>query len=162
MKARILVVVTFLMLMLATAANMATAASGVDKKLEEKATSIEGQLMAPCCWSSTISQHYSETADEIRRDIRTMLGMGKSEREILDYYVSVYGERILASPSARGFNLLAWLLPGIFFTGCALFVLLLLRRWTASRTVKAEAGSSVEPIDESYMRRLEKELKEFE
>jgi cytochrome c-type biogenesis protein CcmH len=151
-----ILVVTSLSLMLAVAAAAA------DEKLEEQAVTIEGKLMAPCCWSSTISQHYSATADEIRRDIRKMLGAGKSEREILDYYVSVYGERILASPAARGFNLLAWLLPGIFFVGCAIFVIILLRRWTGSRSAQITAAPPEEQPDERYMRRLEKELKEFE
>jgi cytochrome c-type biogenesis protein CcmH len=161
MKSRALAV-TALLLTVGAVFNVWTAASTVDKKLEERALAIEGKLMAPCCWSSTISQHYSEIADEIRRDIRTMLGAGKSEREVLDYYVSVYGERILASPSARGFNLLAWLLPGMFFLACAAFILWLLRRWTVSRSVQTTAGSPGVPVDENYMRRMEKELKEFE
>jgi cytochrome c-type biogenesis protein CcmH len=161
MRGRVFVV-TSLLLLLAAAPATSTAGTAVDKKLEEQALGIEGKLMAPCCWSSTISQHYSETADEIRRDIRKMLGAGKSEREILDYYVSVYGERILASPSARGFNLLAWLLPGVFFVACAAFVLLLLRRWTVSRSVQTTVDAPGGPVDESYLRRLEKELKEFE
>jgi cytochrome c-type biogenesis protein CcmH len=149
-----MVISAFLILTLTAAAQ--------DSKLEDRAVAIEGKLMAPCCWSSTISQHYSETADEIRRDIRKMLVAGKSEREILDYYVSVYGERILASPPAHGFNLLAWLLPGIFFLGCAVFVVLLLRRWTLSRSVQVTAEAPGEPLDERYASRLEKELKDFE
>lgn len=157
MGAKILVL-TSLLLLLAAAAAVAAG----DEKLEEHAIAIEGKLMAPCCWSSTISQHYSTTADEIRRDIRSMLNAGKSEREILDHYVSIYGERILASPSARGFNLLAWLLPGIFFIACAFYVVLLLHRWTLSRSAHVTADSSAKPLDGIYMRRLEKELREFE
>ena len=161
MKVRTLVILS-VVIGLATALGQASVPSATDKTLEEHAVAIEGKLMAPCCWSSTVSQHYSEAADEIRRDVRTMLGAGKSEREILDYYVSVYGERILASPSARGFNLLAWVLPGIFFAACAVFVILLLRRWTISTSVSAPSNSRTEPVDERYMTRLEKELKEFE
>lgn len=157
MGAKILVLTSLLLTLAVTAA----VAAG-DEKLEEHAIAIEGKLMAPCCWSSTISQHYSATADEIRLDIRNMLSAGKSEREILDHYVSIYGERILASPSARGFNLLAWLFPGIFFVACAFYVVLLLHRWTLSRSANIAADSPGKPLDDSYMRRLEKELREFE
>ena len=77
----------------------------------EKAREIEDDLIAPCCWSQPVSQHYSEAAEQIRREVRAMVAEGKSRNEILDYYVAKYGERILAAPRAKGFNSLAYILP---------------------------------------------------
>jgi cytochrome c-type biogenesis protein CcmH len=130
--------------------------------LEEKAREIEGKLMAPCCWSSPVSQHYSQAAEDIRRGVRGMLASGKSEQEILDYYVSVYGERILASPRPRGFNLLAWVLPAIFFIAGVLFLAFLLRRWTRQKPPLASEGSPELQLDERCRIRLEEELRDFE
>lgn len=87
--------------------TLTLATSVWDQTLEEKARAIEGKLMAPCCWSQPVAQHYSQAAGEIRRGVREMLAAGKSEQKILEYYVANHGERILASPRARGFNLLA-------------------------------------------------------
>lgn len=130
--------------------------------LEEKAREIDGKLMAPCCWSSPVSQHYSQAAEDIRRGVRGMLASGKSEQEILDHYVSIYGERILASPRPRGFNLLAWVLPVIFFVAGIVFLALLLRRWTRQKPGFAAADSPDVPLDERFQIRLEEELKNFE
>jgi cytochrome c-type biogenesis protein CcmH len=131
------------------------------KTLNEQASAIDSKLMAPCCWSSTVSQHYSQAADDIRRGVREMLDAGKSEQEILDYYVSVYGERILASPPAHGFNLLVWVLPGIFFIASSVFLILLFRSWMASRPAPAVVELPGAQLDERYQRRLEKELNDL-
>lgn len=141
---------------------MMLASSAWCQTLEDTAHEIEGKLMAPCCWASPVSQHYSQTADEIRRGIREMLAAGKSEKDILDFYVSVYGERVLASPPARGFNLLAWALPGIFFVAGIVFLCFLLRRWTRRKPTSVEADLPAAQLDERYRARLDQELRDFE
>jgi cytochrome c-type biogenesis protein CcmH len=40
-----------------------------------------------------------------------MLKEGKSEREILDYFVSIYGESILAEPPKKGIYNFLWIMP---------------------------------------------------
>ena len=84
-----------------------------DKQIDAKAREIEDNLIAPCCWSQPVSQHYSPVAEQIRKEVRSMVAAGKSRDEILDYYVAEYGERILAAPRAKGFNLTAYILPWV-------------------------------------------------
>lgn len=59
---------------------------------------IEGELMAPCCYSQTIDVHDSEIAQQMRGEVTAMVLAGKSENEVLDYYKTEYGESILAVP----------------------------------------------------------------
>jgi cytochrome c-type biogenesis protein CcmH len=133
-----------------------------DRTLEERAREIDGKLMAPCCWSGPVSQHDSQAAREIRQQTREMLAAGKSEQEILDYYVSLYGERILASPRPRGFNLLVWILPWLLLVAGIAFLTLLLRHWMRRKPAMTEAGSAGGPLDESLQLRIDQELKDFE
>ncbi|HOQ61670.1 MAG TPA: cytochrome c-type biogenesis protein CcmH, partial [Vicinamibacterales bacterium] len=79
----------------------AAAAVPVD---EREAKRIEALLIAPCCWSQQVSVHQGPVVDEIRQDIRRLLGEGKTRQQILDVYVARYGDRILAEPPARGFS----------------------------------------------------------
>jgi len=139
---------------------MITAPRG--QAIEERAREIDGKLMAPCCWSQPVAQHYSQAADEIRRGVREMLAAGKSEREILDHYVSVHGERILASPRARGFNLLAWVMPAVFFLAGVVLLALILRNWVRRNVVRAPVGSTETQVDDRYRVRIDQELKDFD
>ena len=141
---------------------MMCAAPAQDRTLEERAHEIDGKLIAPCCWSQPVSQHYSQVAEEIRQQTRQMLAAGRSEREILDYYVSVYGERILASPHPHGFNLLVWILPWMSLLAGIAFLVLLLLHWARRAPALAEERPSGDQLDESLRVRMEQELKDFE
>jgi cytochrome c-type biogenesis protein CcmH len=133
-------------------------AQGAAQATDEIARRIEGKLMAPCCWAEPVSQHRSPVADEMRRDIRRMLGEGRSEQEILGAYVARYGERILTSPPARGFNLVLYILPWVFGITAILGLSLIIRRWLGSRPAAAPSP----PINSRDEERIEQELRDLE
>jgi cytochrome c-type biogenesis protein CcmH len=119
---------------------------------------IEDNLIAPCCWSQPVSQHYSAVAEQIRTEVRAMVAQGMTRDEILDHYVAQYGERILASPRAEGFNMLAYVLPWAALLFGAWLLIVLIKR------LRSPAPSPT-PVDVPYARyasRIEREMKEFE
>jgi cytochrome c-type biogenesis protein CcmH len=144
---------------------LAVALSGpsVDPSVEARAREIEARIIAPCCWTQPVSRHYSEVALEIRKQVREMLAAGKSEEQILDFYVARYGERILATPRARGFNMLVYVLPWAGLVAGIALVGLVLRKWLSLRAVSAagEISSAAAP-DAEYDARIERELRELE
>ncbi len=131
---------------------------GRDQTIDETARRIEGKLMAPCCWAEPVSQHLSPVAEEMRREIRKMLGEGRSEQEILDTYVARYGVRILTSPPARGFNLVLYILPWLFGITAILGLSLIIRRWLGSRP----AAATSPPFNARDEERIEQELRDLE
>lgn len=127
--------------------------------IEEKAREIETELIAPCCWTQQVSQHYSNVADQMRQEIRGMLTAGKTKQEILDFYVSRYGERVLAKPRARGFNLLVYVLPLVFLALGAGVVTVFLRR---SRAQPATQEAAPTALGNGYDRRIAEELRDLD
>ena len=134
------------------------AGAAAPASLEEQAHDLEGQLIAPCCWRQSVADHLSPEADRMRGEIRTLLQEGKSQEEILNFYVTQYGQAILAKPPYRGFNVLAYVLPGCF--------LLLLGGglgWVAIKSRRQSAAPLGEVVPPSgYTVRLEQALKELE
>lgn len=59
---------------------------------------LEDKLMAPCCYSQTIRVHMSAEAEQMREEVTDMVIAGKSERDIIKYYKTKYGETILVVP----------------------------------------------------------------
>jgi cytochrome c-type biogenesis protein CcmH len=80
--------------------------------IEAEAEKIEGKLMSPCCMTNTVAVHESGASYEIRREIRAMLADGRTEAEIIDFYIAKHGPQILAIPEAKGFSLATYLFPG--------------------------------------------------
>ena len=89
------------------------------------------------------------------------LRQGETKEEILQYFESRYGERILATPRKRGFNLILWFLPFVFVSLAAIVIYGLIRRWSARMPKKATAAPDENHFAE-YSERLEKELKQFD
>jgi|GEM_PF-677830 len=128
------------------------------KQASDKAREIEDNLIAPCCWSQPVSQHDSDIAQQIRSEVSSMVAAGKSREEILNYYVSKYGERILVTPRARGFNTLAYILPWAALPIGAWFLTLLLKKLRSPAPSPAPA-----PLPDSrYASVIEKEMKELD
>jgi len=73
------------------------------------AMDIKRSLVSPCCWAGTV--YDLDHNPEIEEKVDRFIAMGKTKQEILDYFVGLHGERILAIPKAEGFNIMAWGAP---------------------------------------------------
>jgi cytochrome c-type biogenesis protein CcmH len=137
----------------------ALAAFGAENRQDaEKAREIEDNLIAPCCWSQPVSQHYSEVAEQIRNEVSAMVAAGKSRQEILDYFASKYGERILATPRPRGFNAIVYVLPWAALAVGAGLLFIMLKKLRSP--VPTPAPESVP--QNAYASKVEKELKDLD
>lgn len=116
-------------------------------------------LMSPCCWSGTADAHTSQIAYDMRAQIREALAQGGTEKEILEAYVTQYGERILARPTKQGFNLLAWVLPFFALLAGGFALWRFLRR---NVEIKPAPLVTTNAVNDPYVQRLEKELHEFD
>ncbi len=79
--------------------------------LEDQIAEISGELMCPVCEGQSVAESNAQLARDMRAVIKTKLLEGHSKEEIIDYFISSYGETILASPPPRGFSFILWLLP---------------------------------------------------
>lgn len=96
--------------------------------LEERAQSVDKQLICPYCPAETIDQAQVPQAREMRAFVREKLAEGWTEQQILDYFSAPerYGLRVLAEPPKSGSTLTIWLLPPavLLLAGIILFFVL--------------------------------------
>jgi cytochrome c-type biogenesis protein CcmH len=115
-------------LILAVGAAPAQAPPHLTPEQEALARRLEGMLIAPCCFVSTVAEHRSPLSDKVREEVRAMVAGGATETEVLDAFVAKYGERILAAPTAQGFNLFAYVLPVVFIVAGLIVIVVVMRR----------------------------------
>ena len=131
---------------------------------ERIAKRIETKLIAPCCFTQPVATHYSPAADQVRSETRRLLAGGATEQEVLEAYVAKYGEQILAQPRARGFGLLAWMVPPLALFSATVGLILTLRHWirqTATASVETEPATETNR-DDSYLERLRSDIQQFD
>lgn len=126
---------------------------------EGAAKSIEGRLLAPCCWNQTLDVHESEAATALRAEIATRLANGEPASSIEDDLANRYGERIRVVPRGKDPRELMPLLVGAGMLLSALGLTLLLRSWLR-RSRRAEVKPALQRPNaaDEYDRRLDDEL----
>jgi cytochrome c-type biogenesis protein CcmH len=156
--------VAFLAVVLVAAvAFSAGAAAGAEQATLE---AIEDEVVCPTC-NTTLAVSRSPIAERMRAFIRARIAAGDTKSEIKAKLVDEFGEGVLAAPPARGFNLLAWVLPLAGALSAAIVLVLLARRWLPARSERERPGArgSLDgrgALDPELERRVDEELARFE
>lgn len=153
-----------LALLLLTVAAPAFSAEMVSPEQQARISRLEHEIMASCCWNGTIADHKSATVDQQKADLRRLVVAGKSDREVLDWFVEQHGTQILAAPPFIGASFLVWLLPVVgFLLGGLIYLyrIAALREETMLRE-KQNLGGPESGDNDPYLRQLQRELEEFD
>ncbi len=70
-----------------------------------------------------------QVSDKMVRELRLALTRGDSDDLVMQAFVQRYGETVRAAPEAKGFNLVAWIMPFAMLLAGLLLAVLVLRRW---------------------------------
>jgi cytochrome c-type biogenesis protein CcmH len=92
---------------------------------------------------------------------RRLLDQGRTPDDIRAYFIRQYGEVVLAAPTKKGFNIIAWTLPFIAIIVAGILIYLAIRYWV-KRPELVEEPSIPPENEDKYEERLSKELEEFE
>ena len=141
-----------------------------DLTTDQRVYQLSQQLMCPVCDGQTLDQSQAQLSLDMQAVIERKIEDGESNAEIRDYFVARYGEVVLASPDAGGFNIIAWVMPVIIFLGGALLVgnafmnMRRKRRGDAGRDEDVDAAEpTLEPMPPSevmdeFLERADKEI----
>jgi cytochrome c-type biogenesis protein CcmH len=146
--------ITRVVLLAALALALTAPALGADG-VQRREAQIENRVMCPTCHQLLALSH-SPIAERMRAFIRAQLAAGKSEQQIERELVSQFGPAVLAEPPARGFGLLAWLIPVAGLVAAAGGVFAVARAW------RRHAPADTSDVSPEVLRRIERELIAFD
>ena len=104
------------------------APAAADPALEARMVAITAELRCLVCQNETIAASPADLAVDLRRQVREMLGQGKTNREILDYMTARYGDFVLYRPPVKATTALLWFGPAVLLAGGLTTLWLVLRR----------------------------------
>ena len=124
---------------------------------------VEDEVMCVEC-GTALNVSTSPVAEREREFIRRRIAEGKGKAEIKAALVEEYGPRVLAVPEGGGFDVAAWLVPGVLALLALLGVGAAALRWRARRPDEPgdsehRGGDDLEPGD---ARRLDADLAAFD
>ncbi len=129
---------------LALAAAAAAATPSEDAAgagIEARARAIGKELRCLVCQNQSIDDSDAELAQDLRRLVRERIAAGDSDREVIAYVVSRYGDFVLLRPPFKPATYALWLGP-LAIGGLATLALVAYfrRRRPAERTDALDAG----------------------
>ncbi len=104
----------------------------------------------------------SPVADQEREFIRRRIAEGKGKPAIKAALVEEYGPRVLAVPEGGGFDVAAWLVPGLLSLIALLGVGVAALRWRGRRGDEPEDAGDGPEMDPEDRRRLDADLAAFD
>lgn len=124
--------------------------------IEDQITDIGSELLCPVCQGQSVAESNSGLAQDMRATIRKKLKEGQTKEEIISYFRASYGDTILGSPPARGFNLFLWLLPVLSLSIGAIIIFRVLQTYKKP----TEEKETTEKPGTEYIEKVENEIKD--
>ena len=142
-----------------------------DLTTDQRVYQLSTQLMCPVCDGQTLDQSQAQLSLDMQKVIQQKVEEGESNADIRAYFVERYGEVVLASPDAGGFNFVAWVMPAVIFVGGALlvgnaFINMRRQRRTDGEDSDQEENVKIEEVETSdddgeidkYLERADREI----
>ncbi len=125
---------------------------------DDEVNAIAKNMYCPVCENIPLDVCSTQACAQWREMIREKLSLGWTEEEIYDYFVQLYGDRVLAEPPRHGINWLVYILPP---AAILVGVYILYRGFQSWRKPVEELADEApeEPQEDEYISRLEEELK---
>ena len=124
----------------------------------DRAKQIGSKLMCMCGCGQVLTQcnHINCPLNEpMMKELDARVGSGDSDDLIMQAFVQEYGEAVLASPPAKGFNALAWYLPIFAFAAGLGIAVLAIRQWRSRQILRAATPAT--PVSAEQLERARRQ-----
>lgn len=128
-----------------------------DPAKEARARELSRELRCMVCQNQSIDDSDATLAKDLRLLVRERIAAGDSNKQVIDYLVSRYGEFVLLKPRFETHTLLLWLLPPLVLVAGGLGLWLHIRRRGRDA---ARATEVSKPLSADEQARLDKLLTE--
>ena len=125
-----------------------------DEAVEKRLVDISSELRCLVCQNDSLSGSRAELAYDLRREIRSMIKDGKSDKEIMGFMVDRYGDFVLYNPPLKPATSLLWIGPFVLLLGGLAWLGLLARK----RSQQRESSPGLTDEEQRRLLELKKKL----
>lgn len=96
--------------------------------VETRLNAISENLRCLVCQNESLAGSRSDLAEDLRREVRHLIEAGKSDKEVIEFLVSRYGDYVLYDPPFKATTVLLWVGPFVLLVGGLIGLIIFLRR----------------------------------
>lgn len=129
-----------LVLLLAFATSSFANEIVTDSRIDARLRQLSTELRCLVCQNSTLADSDAPLAQDLRREIRKLMGAGKTDEEIVAYLVERYGDFVTFRPPVNASTALLWFGPFIMLIIGAITLVIVLKKRAAILTSEENAS----------------------
>jgi len=99
-----------------------------DPVVEQRMIRITEDLRCLVCQNESLAGSHADLAEDLRREVRSLIRQGKTDDEVKDFLVSRYGDFVLYKPPVKPTTWLLWAGPFVFLVMGVIVLVRYLRR----------------------------------
>lgn len=99
-----------------------------DPVVEQRMIAISEELRCLVCQNESLAGSRADLAQDLRRELRTLIKANKTDAEIMEYMVSRYGDFVRYRPPMKPTTWLLWFGPFLLLLGGLFFLVRMVRR----------------------------------
>lgn len=104
----------------------------------DRINDVARQMNCPTCVGINLADCRTQTCEQWRGQIGDLIEEGYSDQEILDYFSTRYGNRVLLEPPKSGSTLFLWIIPMVAVIAGGGWLFYVLRRWNRAEPATAD------------------------
>ena len=106
-----------------------------DPVVEARLVGIAEELRCLVCQNESLAGSRADLAEDLRREIRTLIRQGKTDQEVMDFLVDRYGDFVRYRPPVKPTTWLLWGGPFVLLGAGLVGLVIFLRRRAAPDAV---------------------------
>lgn len=118
-----------------------------DPAVEARVNRLAEDLRCLTCMGQSIADSQSSFSSDMKREMRTMIAAGKSDKEIMDFMVQRYGDFVLYRPPVKSTTWLLWGGPFLLLILGLAFLVAKLRRRAAQEAPQLSEAEHRQAVD---------------
>ena len=111
-----------------------------DPVVEQRMIAISEEQRCLVCQNESLAGSRADLAQDLRRELRTLVKANKSDAEIMEYMVSRYGDFVRYRPPVKPMTWMLWFGPFLLLIGA---IVVLVR--TVRRNQRGETPAALDP-----------------
>ena len=120
---------------------------------DERLFALSARLKCLQCVGESVGASQAPLAVQFREEIRQQMRSGRTDDEILNFFVDRYGQEVLLTPPSSGVAGLVWVIPVVAVAGAVLLLYSVFRRWRDEQGGDRASEEDTELVAEALSRR---------
>jgi cytochrome c-type biogenesis protein CcmH len=159
MKKNLVALLVMLVLALVFSSSGAAQSDLPGTPTDDDVNAIAKQLYCPVCENIPLDVCGTQACAQWRELIREKLAQGWTEDQIKMYFVEQYGDRVLATPPARGLNWLVYIIPPLAILAGLFILFRAFHAWKRPVPQIDQEPPAPDTDTDQYAARLEEQLR---